>query len=92
MALSHEHLIQNIIKNQNLYPHQSKITMPSLLWDTLYCEVLIRGVYYGYALSMHICLKLVNWNCEPLGELFVLQAIKQMRIAIDAEVWASLVF
>ena len=28
--------IQNVSKNQNLYPHQSRITLPTLLWDTLY--------------------------------------------------------
>ena len=27
--------IQNISKNQNLYPHQSRITLYSLQWDTL---------------------------------------------------------
>ena len=26
---------QNISKNKNLYPHQSKINLPGLLWDTL---------------------------------------------------------
>ena len=33
---------QNISKNQNLYPHQSKITLPSLLWDTRPCN----RIYY----------------------------------------------
>ena len=28
--------IQNISKNLTLYLHQSKITLPGLLWDTLY--------------------------------------------------------
>ena len=28
--------IQNTSKNYNLYPHQSRITYHSLLWDTLY--------------------------------------------------------
>ena len=31
--------IQNISKNHNLYLHQSKITLPGLLWDTLYVKI-----------------------------------------------------
>ena len=35
-SISLTHRTQNISKHQNLYPHQSRITFPSLLWDTLY--------------------------------------------------------
>ena len=31
--------IQNMSKNHNLYLHQSKITLPGSLWDTLYIKL-----------------------------------------------------
>ena len=34
-AISWTHRIQNIRKNSNLYPHQSRITFYTLPWDTL---------------------------------------------------------
>ena len=41
---------QNISKNQNIYPHQSRITFQSLLWDTLYIN----------------CNSVIFFNCEML--------------------------
>ena len=36
--ISWTHRTQNFSRKQNLYPHQSRITFQSLLWDTLYVK------------------------------------------------------
>ena len=42
--------IQNINKNYNIYLHQSHITLPGLLWDTLYLRQSIWETYCKYHL------------------------------------------
>ena len=72
--------VQNISKNQNLYPHQSRITLFTLLWDTLYVllyyttllETIIidcNACYYG--IYVVVCTGLKIWsgkvrNCTAL--------------------------
>ena len=81
--LSWKRRIQNISKNQNLYPHQSRITLFTLLWDTLYVllyyttllETIIidcNACYYG--IYVVVCTGLKIWsgkvrNCTALIDL-----------------------
>ena len=44
----------SVSKNPNLYPRQSKITLPTLLWDTLYIPLLVP-VFIEWPLSSYVC-------------------------------------
>ena len=55
---------QNISKNHNLYLYQSKITLPGLLWDTLY----LHSQLLWWPQKTKIPFTLVLWPSEPKGK------------------------
>jgi hypothetical protein len=63
--------IQNISKNQNLYPHQSRITYHSLQWDTLY-NVGAKNLELGkqYKDRAKICLPASDMSIWRIFEFF----------------------
>ena len=72
--------IQNSSKNQNLYPHQSRITFQSLLWDTLYFRkyyertvIKMRGIH-----PINCCKKnalRVIGALSVVGQIFVVSLV-----------------
>ena len=55
-SISWTHRIQNTSKNPNLYPHQSRITYHSLLWDTLY-----NCTFNKISLNIYNKLEVIQW-------------------------------
>ena len=61
--------IQNISKNHNLYPHQREITLPGLLWDTLY--LIIKT--FNWSCSYVIC-----WSNTIVNVFFCTYRVKPL--------------
>ena len=61
--VSWTHRIQNISKNNNLYPQQRRITFQSLLWETLYMVDSLSNVRSKTGKKMHfLCVFCLFWT------------------------------
>ena len=77
---AHHHFIKNwsishkwpylMNKNQNLYPHESRITLPSLLWDTLVHQVQWPGNVYFIHFLLLVLWRTVFWTNIGMDKLY----------------------
>ena len=70
LLISRTRRTQNISKNQYRYPHQSRITLPSLLWDTLYWYVHILILFPSW-------IRLIGISCESVKTLILVNNYKR---------------
>ena len=84
---------KNISKNENLHPHQSRITLPSLLWDTLYhllkfSQILYLSTFHHSISVWTLSTNLLMWAfltcadcccCSSLSRLVTKQSWNEMR-------------
>ena len=72
MPLSWKCRIRNTCKNHNLYLHQSKITLPPLLWDTLYVS----------PKSLKMCLRNIWMNQEEVKVITFCHSLPKKTMVI----------
>ena len=89
--------VQDISQNHNVYLHQRKITLPGLLWDTLYIEKKMKSKMTE--LFGMIC-KIKFWNLKKIGKFletcplpdYHFQSLRYWRTRAKKAVWNYGVF